>query len=94
MGKYEILASVAGALNIISFGSLVQNVYWTKNTESLTWTWIFVNLCAQIIFCVYGILNQAYGIYIPTILFILGLLFILFRKIVHIFEKGQKETKA
>ena len=90
MGKYEILASVAGALNIISFGSLVQNVYWTKNTESLTWTWIFVNLCSQIIFFVYGILNQAYGIYIPTTLFIFGLLFILFRKIVHIFEKKEK----
>ena len=87
MGKYESLASIAGGLNIIAFSSLIFNVYLTHVTHNLTWIWIFSNLIAQSLFFTYGIINQSYGIYIPTAFFIMGLLFILSMKVI-----GEKET--
>lgn len=91
MPKYESLIGVAGIFGLVSFSSLVQKIYDTHNTTSLPWTWILMNLSAQVLSLIYGLGNKAYGIYIPTILFLIGLFYILYVKIKH--PSNEKETK-
>lgn len=81
MGKHEELVGVAGVLGLISFSTLVQTIFNTHNTESLPWSWILINITAQILSFSYGLINNAYGIYIPNFLFLLGLAYILYVKI-------------
>ena len=83
MGRFESLIGVAGIMGLISFSSLVQKIYDTHNTSSLPWTWILMNLSAQILSLIYGIGNNAYGIYVPNIFFIIGIIYILYVKITH-----------
>jgi hypothetical protein len=83
MGRFESLIGVAGLLGLISFSSLIQKIYETHNTTSLPWTWIFMNLGAQTLSLIYGIGNMSYGIVLPGLLFMSGLLYILYVKINH-----------
>lgn len=87
MGKLEGIIGIAGVLGLISFSSLIQKIYSTHNTESLPWTWVMVNIAAQVLSFIYGVANDAYGIYIPNFLFIAGLVYIFYVKVVF------KETK-
>ena len=83
MGKYESLIGAAGILGLISFSSLLIEIYKTHNTTSLPWTWILMNLGAQILSLIYGIGNGSWGIVMPGILFLAGLLYILYVKSMH-----------
>jgi uncharacterized protein with PQ loop repeat len=58
-----------------------MNVHVTKNTENLTFTWILLVLLSQSLLILYGIINNAYGIYIPSSVLILGILYISYVKI-------------
>jgi uncharacterized protein with PQ loop repeat len=89
MGKYEGLVGFAGMLGLISFSTLINKIYETHNTSSLPWTWIIINVVAQFLSFIYGIVNNAYGIYIPNSLFLIGLFYILYVKINH----GEYEKK-
>jgi hypothetical protein len=80
MGKYELLPAVAGALGLTSFGTLVLRVYETRNTTSLPYSWVLLNLSAQILAGTYGVLNGAWGIYGPSSVFIAGLIYVLYVK--------------
>jgi len=83
MGKFESLIGVAGIMGLISFSSLLATIYETHNTTSLPWTWVIMNLSAQVLSLVYGIGNGSWGIVLPGILFILGMFYILYVKIMH-----------
>jgi len=83
MGKYEGLVGIAGMLGLISFSTLVQKIYTTHNTSSLPWMWVIANLTAQLLSFTYGIINGAYGIFIPNFIFLMGLSYILYVKINH-----------
>ena len=80
MGKYEFLPATAGILCLVSFSSLLKNIYDTHNTTTLTWTWIIINIVGQVLVLLYGLANKAPGLYGPTILFIIGLCYILYVK--------------
>ena len=80
MGKYEVLIGTAGILGLISFSSLIMKIYRTNNTESLPWTWILLNITAQLLSLIYGIKNNAVGIYIPNSIFLCGLMYIFYVK--------------
>jgi uncharacterized protein with PQ loop repeat len=90
MGKLESIIGVAGVLGLISFSTLVQKVYTSHNTESLPWTWIVTNLAAQLLSFIYGIANNAYGIYIPNFLFLTGLVYIFYVKVTYKPEPTEK----
>ena len=92
MGKYEGLVGVAGMLGLISFSTLVQKIYDTHNTTSLPWTWVVANITAQILSFSYGLINGAYGIFIPNFIFLMGLIYIFYVKITHK-EKEDKNKK-
>jgi len=91
MPKFESLIGVAGIFGLVSFSSLIQKIYDTHNTTSLPWTWLIMNLSAQVLSLLYGLANKAYGIYIPTSLFLIGLIYILYVKIKH--PPTEKDTK-
>jgi len=83
MGQYESLIGVAGLLGLISFSTLIQKIYETHNTTSLPWTWVLMNLAAQVLSFIYGLANGAYGIVIPNALFLAGLAYIFYVKLNH-----------
>lgn len=76
MGRYELLATASLMINMGSFFTLIRKVHMTKNTSSLPWYYIFGNMLAQILLFTYGFINNAYGLYIPTIFLFSGLLYI------------------
>jgi hypothetical protein len=90
--KFEALVGIAGLLGLISFSTLIQKIYDTHNTTSLPWTWIALNISAQVLSFTYGVANNAYGIYIPNSLFLLGLFYIFYVKVVHT-PKDEKEAR-
>jgi uncharacterized protein with PQ loop repeat len=90
MGKYELLASAALLLNFSSFGTLLYNVIKTKNTSTLPYVWFYTNIGAQILMIIYAVINGAYGIYIPTTVLLIGLIYMLAIKIYY--ENGKQET--
>jgi uncharacterized protein with PQ loop repeat len=79
--KYQIIAVISGILTILAFSHLVHRVYVTKQTEHLTYVWALLILTAQSLLCLYGILNNSYGIYLPAIIIIIGISYILYVKI-------------
>jgi uncharacterized protein with PQ loop repeat len=92
MGRFESLIGIAGILGLVSFSSLIQQIYKTHNTTSLPWTWIIMNLGAQSLSMIYGIGNLSYGIVLPGILFMTGLFYILYIKLNHRqYETGEKK---
>ena len=90
--KFEALVGIAGILGLISFSTLIQKIYDTHNTTSLPWTWVALNITAQVLSFTYGVANNAYGIYIPNSLFLLGLFYIFYVKVVHA-PKNEAEEK-
>lgn len=87
MGKYELIATAALLCNFSSFGTLLYNVSITHNTTTLTYSWFYTNILAQVLMIIYAVLNKAYGIYIPTTFLLAGLLYMLYIKTT--FPSGQ-----
>jgi uncharacterized protein with PQ loop repeat len=81
MGKYSFLATTSLMFNVISFFSLVFNIYKTNNVSSFNWFYLIGNTLAQILLIIYGIVNNAPEIYGPTALLLVGLLYIVYVKI-------------
>jgi uncharacterized protein with PQ loop repeat len=79
--KYQIIAVISGILTILAFSHLVHRVYTTKQTEHLTYVWALLILTAQCLLVLYGILNNSYGIYLPAIIVVIGISYILYVKI-------------
>lgn len=84
--KYQIIAGIAGILTLLALSNLIHRVYTTQNTEHLTYTWIFLILSAQSLLLIYGLLNKAYGIYLPALIVVIGVSYILFVKFKNITE--------
>ena len=81
--KYQIISVISGMLTLLAISSLVINAHITKETEHFTFTWIVLVLSAQGLLFIYGFINSLYGICLPASLFILGVLYILYIKLVY-----------
>ena len=81
--KYQWIAIISGFLTIVGFSHLVLNVYNTNETHHLTFIWIFLGLSAQSLLVIYGLINNSYGIYLPPIILISGLFYILYIKLTY-----------
>lgn len=90
MGKYELIATAALLLNFSSFSSLLYNVMTTHNTSTLPYVWFYTNIGAQVLMIIYALINGAYGIYIPTFILLIGLIYMLFIKM---FYENDVKTK-
>jgi uncharacterized protein with PQ loop repeat len=78
--KLEFLTWIAGIMVTISFSDLVYNVYRTKNTSSLTYSWIFLVIASQILYFIFGIINNIKGIFIPSTIIITMISYIFYVK--------------
>ena len=81
MHKYALLATISLMFNVISFSSLIYNIHLTKDTSSFNWLYLMGNIMAQLLLIIYGLSNKAPEIYVPTMLLIIGLIYIIFIKI-------------
>ena len=92
--EYKFITIISGILIILAFSELVYGVHITKNTEHLTFKWIFLTMLAQTLLVFYGIMNKIYGIYLPAIIVIMGLIYILYIKLIFTYNSGiEKELK-
>ena len=80
MGKYSLLATASLMFNVISFSSLLFNIYKTQNVSSFNWLYLIGNIMSQILLILYGLVNNAPEIYGPTVLLFVGLLYIVYVK--------------
>jgi uncharacterized protein with PQ loop repeat len=80
LNKLEFLTWIAGIMVTISFSDLVYNVYRTKNTSSLTYSWIFLVIASQILYFIFGIINNIEGIFIPSTIIIIMISYIFYVK--------------
>lgn len=83
MGKYGVLATTSLMFNVFSFLSLLLKVHKTKVTASFNWLYLIGNVVAQVLLIIYGVVNNAPEIYVPTVLLIFGLLYIIYIKFVY-----------
>ena len=79
--SYQIISGIAGVLSLIAFSSIIYKVYITQNTAHVTYTWICLIMSSQLLFILYGLLNNSYGIYLPSTIHIFGIIYILFIKL-------------
>lgn len=87
MLKHEEFPFISGILSITAFAFLIYEIYITKKTDSISFIWIFLILGAQSLMFIYGKLNHIQGLYIPATIFLIGILYILYVKLVY------KETR-
>lgn len=83
MIKHEELAYMSGIISIIAFSFFIHRIHITKNTDNLTFFWIFLIIIAQTLMVIYGKINHIQGLYIPALVFIVGILYILYIKIIY-----------
>ena len=77
----QLLPGLAGAIGLFSFGTLLWKVIQTHNVTSFPLHWILLNLTAQVLVLIYGVALNAWGIYLPSILFSIGLVYMLYIKV-------------
>ena len=83
MLKYQELSFMSGIISIIAFSFFIYRVHITKNTDNITFLWIFLIIIAQTLMVIYGKINHIHGLYIPALIFITGILYILYIKIIY-----------
>ena len=83
MFKHEELAYMSGACALTAFSFLIYRVFETKNTDNLTFIWVFLVIIAQALMFVYGKINKVHGLYIPATIYILVLAYVLYVKVVY-----------
>ena len=79
--QHEELSYISSAFALTAFSFLIYKVYKTKNTFHLDFLWIFLLITADVLMFIYGKLNHIHGLYIPAIIYIIGLSYILYIKI-------------
>ena len=80
MAKYELLAAIASFFGLFAFLSSVYKIKLSQNTKSLTNISLLANLCSQILLFSYAYINDLKGIMYPVILYIIGIMYILYVK--------------
>ena len=83
MSKHEELTYISSIFALSAFSFLIYNVHQSKNTSHLEFLWIFLLITAQILMFIYGKLNHIHGLYVPASLYIMGLIYILYVKVVY-----------
>lgn len=79
--KYQILPIISGCLTILAFSHVFNKTRLTRETDHISYTWILLVLSAQTLLTIYGIINGAYGIYLPALIIINEVLYILYIKL-------------
>ena len=89
--RHRELAIMATILIISSFIVVVYDIHTTKNASKISYLWLFFIITAQLLSFTYSILNNIPETYIPTMLIIMGLLYVLYIKIQYAEEVAIEE---
>lgn len=79
--KYNFIPILASVFSITAFTFLTFRVHTTRETEHLAYIILLLILSAQILLFLNGIINAAVHIYIPAIIMICLISYILYIKI-------------
>lgn len=79
--KYQFIAILSGLLTMLAFSHLVYGVHAKKQAENLSFIWLFLVITAQSLLVFYGLINNAYGIYLPSAINLTGLIYVLYMKL-------------
>jgi len=82
MAKYEFLAGFASSLGLFAFMTIVYRIFSSQNTASLTTASLFSNLIAQSFLFIYAYTNGLKGLMYPIYLYVFGIIYILYVKII------------
>jgi len=82
MAKYEVLAGFASSLGLFAFMTIVYRIFTSQNTSSLTTTSLISNLIAQTFLFIYAYSNGLKGLMYPIYLYVFGIIYILYVKII------------
>ena len=85
MGKINFLYMdelliLLGLILFITSIYLILHVYITKRTDNISFNYILLVVVVKIIVFLYGIMIDAYLLYIPAIILIIGLLYVFYMK--------------
>lgn len=84
--KYQLIAGISGTMTLLAVSTLMHNVHTTKKTDNLTYIWFFFVLSAQTLLALFGFLNNTYSIYLPALVVIISLTYMLYIKVKHSYE--------
>lgn len=82
MPKLEPLAGFASSIGLFAFLSMSYRIFKTNNTSSLGTVSLVANLNAQLLLFIYSYINNLKGLMYPIIVYIIGLIYILYVKII------------
>lgn len=82
MAKYEFLAGFASSLGLFAFMTIVYRVFTVQNTSSLTTTSLLSYLITQTLLFIYAYSNDLKGLMYPIYLYVFGIIYILYVKII------------
>lgn len=81
MAKYEFLAGFASSLGLFAFMTIVYRIYNTQNTTAITTSSLFSNFIAQVFLLIYAYKNNLKGLIYPIYIYILGIAYMTYVKI-------------
>lgn len=85
---------ILGILIILAFSQSFYNFNLIKQVEYLSFKCIILIIIVQLLLVYYGITNKIYCIYLPAIIVIMGLIYILYIKLIFRYNSGiEKELK-
>jgi uncharacterized protein with PQ loop repeat len=87
MSKYSYIPLIATILILTGFAMFVYNTHKTKNASNLSYTWFSFLIVGQSLLLIHGVINNVAEVYIPAILILLGLFYMLSIKRAYIEEE-------
>jgi hypothetical protein len=79
--KYKFISILASLLSIIAFFLLAFKVYNTQETDNIDYTILFLIISGQLLIFLNGILNSSGYMYIPAMIIIGLLIYVMYIKI-------------
>ena len=85
--KYKFIPILASVFSVIAFSLLTFKIHITRETEHLGYMILLLILAGQLLLFLNGILNAASYMYIPAMIIICLLLYVIFIKVRNEFIK-------
>lgn len=79
--KYKFIPILASIFSVTAFSFLTFSIHTTRKTDDLNYIILFLILSAQLLLFLNGIINDAIHIYIPSIIIICFLTYIIYIKV-------------
>lgn len=78
--RFNFLPMIASILSVLAFSYLTYTIHITKQTEHLVYVTLFLILLSQILLFINGLINTAVHVYIPAIIIIVCISYVLYIK--------------